>query len=51
MGELCVLGYLGTILLGSLFGNFGRDLYRLNYFKLVIEVLNVILGSIIVLIA
>jgi hypothetical protein len=46
-----VLGYLGMILLGSLFGNYGRDMYPLNYLKLVIKVLNVILGSIIVLIA
>jgi hypothetical protein len=38
-----MLGYLGTILLGPLFGNSGRDLYPLIYLKLGIKVLNVIL--------
>jgi hypothetical protein len=42
---------LGHDFVGFLFGNSGRDLYPLNYLKLVIKVLNVILGSIIVLIA
>jgi hypothetical protein len=37
-----VLGYLGTILLGSLFGNSGRSLYPLIYLKLGLKVLNAI---------
>jgi hypothetical protein len=37
-----VLGYLGTILLSSSFGNCRRSLYTLIYLKLGLEVLNVI---------
>jgi hypothetical protein len=34
-----MIGYLGTILLSSLFRNFGRDLYPLIYLNLGIKVL------------
>jgi hypothetical protein len=34
-----MLDYFGTILLGSLFGNFGRDLFPLIYLNLGIKVL------------
>jgi hypothetical protein len=37
-----VLGYLGTIVLGSSFGNSGRIMYILICLKLGLEVLNVI---------
>jgi hypothetical protein len=50
MGALSVLGYLGMILIGPLFRNSGRDLYPPIHLNLVFKILNVIFGSIIMLI-